>query len=746
MVIRGVDLLKSYRGRILLSFFSFFAILLIWMGIYSAIKTKEEKLQDFSHQLTQIQNSFFASNNSLQFFILSGFHQTDFYKTGRQKDIDTFESYLEKNLQHLYQARKEARKNNIDLDVELDRLVVLDARLMDSVRLLKSLYLEKGFKDFGLEGKMRLYAHILEDSSLIKEVSILQLRRHEKDYLIRGDTLYAREFVELIDQLTNTYPPGSHTRALLGNYKFYFNKLVEYTNRLGINSSYGTYYHVQQIIGAIETQYTAIRTRSNLEAVRLRGKLKTTLITASAGLLVIAILLSLFLSNALTRDIKELNERMFAFINSRFREDKQEHDDHFLPKIKDIEQLNKAFLHLKSSLKDTLENLEKSYEQEKKSSEYKSIFLANMSHEIRTPLNGITGMTHIIRNTELSAEQMDCLNTIDFSANHLLELINRILDYSKIESGNMELEHIPIDLKGDLSKVLNIFKYKLLEKRLQLFFTYKAANDRYVLGDPLRLQQVLLNLIGNAIKFTNEGSIDVRLIEQPSPDRFHQVIRFEIEDTGIGISQDNARSLFEAFKQADASITRNFGGTGLGLTISDQLVKLMGGKLEVESKPGSGTTFFFTLQLPLGEPIRYPMEENSAQHKEDFSGTRILLAEDNLINQKVFCLMLAKYKITVDIANNGQEACDMYEQFQYDLVFMDIQMPVMDGYQAAQQIRQSGKYQYNHTPIIAITANAFQEDREKAMEAGMNDFLIKPVRPLELEGILAKYHLAVWEG
>ena len=233
------------------------------------------------------------------------------------------------------------------------------------------------------------------------------------------------------------------------------------------------------------------------------------------------------------------------------------------------------------------------------------------------------------------------------------------------------------------------------------------------------------------------------MVEQESRKPLFQTLRFEIEDTGIGISPDKIDSLFEAFKQADTSITRNFGGTGLGLTISDQLVKMMGGKLEVISELGKGTVFFFTLEFLLGNVILYKPND-MVNGAADFTGTRILLVEDNLINQQVISLMLERYHVTIELAENGQQACEMYAQNDYDLVLMDIQMPVMDGLQATSLIRQSAKYAQKHTPIVAITANAFKEDRETALAVGMDDFLCKPIKPQELEGILAKYHLAAY--
>lgn len=741
MKIPGSRLFKSFRVKILLSFFAFTIVLLVWISIYFVIKERGKRLQNFANNLTLIQNSFLENNRFLQYFILTGYHQPEFYLTHKQRDIDTFQQYMEENLRDFNALNNDARRNNIDLDEQLPRLFLLDTQLIDSVKLLKQLYLAKGFKDFGAEGKMRLYAHTLEDSALIPEVKLLLLRRHEKDYLIRGDTAYASQFMTLMDELIHHYKEGSLANTMLNNYKSHFTILMKYTNRLGVNNNTGVYNAVQNIINDIEKQYSAIKLKTNTDIARLQERFNTILVSVSALLIVVLIILSLYLSQVLSKDIRELTVRMSAFINSRFRENEGgDNADAFVPKIQEVDVLNRAFLLLKKNLKSTLDNLEKSYADAKKTSEYKSIFLANMSHEIRTPLNGITGMVHILKNSPLSLVQEDYVNTIEFSANHLMELINMILDYSKIESGNMELEAIAFNLEGDINKIIKMFEYKLQEKGLILNLHLKADTSHYIIGDTLRLQQVLINLLNNAIKFTEAGSIHFRIIQQ-SINEHRQQLRFEVEDCGIGISPDKIDSLFEAFKQADTSITRNFGGTGLGLTISDQLVKLMGGKLEVKSELGKGSVFFFDLDLKRGDLIRVQPEEKRLQHAKDFSGIKILLVEDNLINQKIIGLMLTKNKVIVEIANNGQEAIDMYAANDYDLVLMDFQMPVMDGLQATAIIRQSVKYTLRNTPIVAITAGAFNDDRIKAFDAGMHDFLSKPIKPAELEGILAKYFI-----
>jgi signal transduction histidine kinase/CheY-like chemotaxis protein len=463
------------------------------------------------------------------------------------------------------------------------------------------------------------------------------------------------------------------------------------------------------------------------------------LIAISIILIIAAIFLSYHRSNFLTKDIKALNKKIALFIKADFKENDEVNPDFVRSRITEIDQLNRSYMLLKRTLKASLTTLENSVVEEKKASEYKSSFVANISHEIRTPLTGIIGMVHILKGTHLSKDQAEMLETLDFSANHLRELINMVLDYSKIEAGKMELESIPFDLQGDITKMVKLFDYKILEKGLQLNVEYTGNNASYVIGDPLRLQQVLMNLLNNAIKFTSVGKINLR-ISPIATTADSQLLRFEVEDSGIGIDVHEIDKLFVAFNQANKTISRNFGGTGLGLTISNQLIKLMGGQLNVKSVKHQGSVFSFELQFKTGEPIK-TRKKDQERSMDFFEPMNILLAEDNFINQKVVARMLQKYNATITFANNGLEAVELYQNNNYDLIFMDIQMPEMDGFEATAVITQSERYLYNNPPIVAFSANAYSTDRKKAEEAGMDDFLSKPIKPDDLYGIMAKYML-----
>jgi signal transduction histidine kinase/DNA-binding LytR/AlgR family response regulator len=711
--------------------------MVIWFMLYAYIDGRIGRLNNFTDKTYNVSKDFSTNIKNFQSFLLTGYKEKDFYIDKNQKDIDLYINNLRRQKVIVTEILKESRILNIDINQPMTKLSTDIDSLYKSVIKFKEIALVRGFKDYGYEGKMRDKAHLLEEKSSLDKIILLQLRRHEKDYLLRAEEIYFLEFDKLITNTIKQKQDDSYTKQLLNDYNNDFRELVKKSSELGLTSNEGLYGKINYWNVYVEGCFVQIINLSKSKVNEVKNTLFYFQIFQTILIAIILIFLSIYISNYLTKDIELLTTDISNYIKSNFKD--KSISTSKKSTIREVDFLLKSYIVLKEKLTDNIEFLEQATDRANKSATFKTQFLANMSHEIRSPLNGVIGMLNMLKTKSLSNKQLEYVEIAEHSADHLLGLVNMILDHSKMEAGKMKLEQYPINLKKELSKLIRLFEYRIKDKNIELHFIFDDAIVNNILGDNLRLQQVLINLLDNAIKFTPKGDVrlEVKLLNIVDG---VQYLGFNVMDSGIGIDANKTEQLLLAFEQEDLSITRKYGGTGLGLTISNQLIQLMGGtKLNIMTLKNGGSSFNFEIPFMLNfNEVYLENAENNMDSKQDITISRTLIVEDNIINQKVLNKLLEKINIKSDIANNGKEAVLLYQENDYDMIFMDLHMPEMDGFEATAKIKSSLKYQKLSTPIIAVTASAFDEDKVKAISNGMDDFITKPIVLKNLEETIIK--------
>lgn len=728
---------RYFRVQIFLAFSTILVLMVIWFMVYAYIDGRIGRLNNFTDKTYNVSKDFSTNIKNFQSFLLTGYKEKDFYIDKNQKDIDLYINNLRRQKVIVTEILKESRILNIDINQPMTKLSTDIDSLYKSVIKFKEIALVRGFKDYGYEGKMRDKAHLLEEKSSLDKIILLQLRRHEKDYLLRAEEIYFLEFDKLITNTIRDKQDDSYTKQLLIDYNNDFRELVKKSSELGLTSNKGLYGKINYWNVYVEGCFVQIINLSKSKVNEVKNTLFYFQIFQTILIAIILIFLSIYISNYLTKDIELLTTDISNYIKSNFKD--KSISTSKKSTIREVDFLLKSYIVLKEKLTDNIEFLEQATDRANKSATFKTQFLANMSHEIRSPLNGVIGMLNMLKTKSLSNKQLEYVEIAEHSADHLLGLVNMILDHSKMEAGKMKLEQYPINLKKELSKLIRLFEYRIKDKNIELHFIFDDAIVSNILGDNLRLQQVLINLLDNAIKFTPKGDVrlEVKLLNIVDG---VQYLGFNVMDSGIGIDANKTEQLLLAFEQEDLSITRKYGGTGLGLTISNQLIQLMGGtKLNIMTLKNGGSSFNFEIPFMLNfNEVYLENAENNMDSKQDITISRTLIVEDNIINQKVLNKLLEKINIKSDIANNGKEAVLLYQENDYDMIFMDLHMPEMDGFEATAKIKSSLKYQKLSTPIIAVTASAFDEDKVKAISNGMDDFITKPIVLKNLEETIIK--------
>jgi len=740
-----MKLLQTYWSKLLAAFLVCMSVPVLIALISHSFYRSKEGYENVDRIVSSGNAALVRAVNLTQQFLLHDLRSPRFYEDGSSAHLQAHGQQIA-DIQHgidLLERSPEAAELGLtkDLDLIRDDLDRYQRKLGELVTQLR----ERGFQDYGHVGAMRETVHALQETLAEPryQAHLLMMRRHEKDYIIRDMAKYVdqlHERSELLVEALRGDPrlgPDQRTRliAAVDDYVAAFDGLVGRDREIGLRSGAATYGDLLSLEQTLEEDLRVLTRRLRDDKSALFRTMETRLFATIGLLTLLALAISVLLARSLTRPLQQLSRQIRDYVDAGFVRDERNrivnHDSD------EVGVLARNLALMQEKMTETVASLTEQKRAADAANQSKSLFLANTSHEIRTPLNGVVGVAQLLSQTELDREQRELAAMVQNSARNLLHIVNEILDFSKIEAGRIELDPRPFDLVEELERSVETYRHEAHARDLVFEVHVDDNVPRRLEGDAGRLMQIVTNLLSNAFKFTTEGAVRLRLRCEGSCDQSLCTLRCSVTDSGIGVSADAREKIFESFNQADASTTRRFGGTGLGLAISRRLAELMGGEIGVDSREGEGSTFWFTVRMN-ALPASDGTQDRAAS--EALARLRVLVVEDNPLNQKITLRMLQKLGCETALAENGQEAVTAVESSCYDLILMDVQMPVMDGVDATRLIRAREAQAGGHVPILALTANATVHDRDRCLTAGMQGFLTKPVTLDGLQDAMARVH------